>query len=119
MRFIVDESTGYSAARFLQEQGHNVAIVSDTMPEADDLAILQFAYAENRIVVTNDKDFGELIFRSQIPHHGVILLRLQNESGANRVQVLSNLLGQYAEFLPERFTVVTEKNVRFRPKISK
>jgi predicted nuclease of predicted toxin-antitoxin system len=45
--------------------------------------ILRRAFAEERIVVTNDKDFGELIFRLQEPHHGVILLRLQDEIGNN------------------------------------
>ncbi|MCB9422050.1 MAG: DUF5615 family PIN-like protein [Ardenticatenaceae bacterium] len=116
MRFIVDESTGYSIARYLQTQGHDVLIVAEAMPEADDVAILQRAFAEERIVVTNDKDFGELIFRRREPHHGVVLLRLQDESGENRLQVMKALMEQYSEQLPERFAVVTEKNVRFRPK---
>jgi predicted nuclease of predicted toxin-antitoxin system len=116
MRFIVDESTGYGVARYLQAQGHDVLIVAETMPEADDSAILQRAFAEERIVVTNDKDFGELIFRRREPHHGVVLLRLQDESGKNRLQVINTLMKQHSEKLPGRFAVVTEKNVRFRPK---
>jgi predicted nuclease of predicted toxin-antitoxin system len=116
MRFIVDESTGYGVARFLQAQGHDVLIVAEVMPEADDMTILQRAFIEERIVVTNDKDFGELIFRRREPHHGVILLRLQDESGENRLHVIKALMEQYSEQLSERFAVVTEKNVRFRPK---
>lgn len=116
MRFIVDESTGYGGARFLQAQGHDVLIIAEGMPEADDMTILQRAFAEERIVVTNDKDFGELIFRRREPHHGVILFRLQDESGESRLHVIKALMEQYSEQLPERFAVVTEKNVRFRPK---
>lgn len=99
----------------MQSEGHDVLIVAEAMPQADDLTILQRAYAEERIVVTNDKDFGELIFRRQEPHRGVILLRLQDESGSNRIQVMSALMAQYAAQLPERFVVVTEQKVRFRP----
>lgn len=118
MRFIVDESTGFGIARFLQSEGHDVLIVAETMPKADDLTILQRAFDEERIVVTNDKDFGELIFRRLEPHHGVILLRLQDESGSNRVEVMSALITQYATHLPGKFTVVTEQKVRFRPQNS-
>ena len=114
MRFIVDESTGYGIARFLRAQGHDVLIVAEVIPEADDIAILQRAFAEERIVVTNDKDFGDLIFRRGEPHHGVILLRLQDESGDNRVQVMAALMAQYDTKLPGRFAVVTENKVRFR-----
>lgn len=115
MRFIVDESTGYGIARYLQAQGHDVLIIAEVMPEADDVTILQRAFAEKRIVVTNDKDFGELIFRRRKPHHGVILLRLQDEGGENRVQVLTALMTQYGTQLPGHFVVVTENKVRIRP----
>lgn len=115
MRFIIDESTGYGIARYLQAEGHDVLIVAETLPEAEDTAILERAFAEERIVVTNDKDFGELIFRRQEAHQGVILLRLQDEGGVNRVQVMTALMKQYSKQLPGRFVVVTEKKVRFRP----
>lgn len=114
MRFIVDESTGYGIARYLQAEGHDVIIVAEAMPEADDKTILQRAYAEERIVVTNDKDFGELIFRRREPHHGVILLRLQDESGDNRLGVMKALMIQFGSQLTDRFAVVTENKVRFR-----
>ena len=114
MRFIVDESTGFGIARYLQSEGHDVLIVAEVMPEADDVTILQRAFVEERIVVTNDKDFGELIFRLRERHHGVILLRLQNESGSNRIQVMTALMTQFASQLPGHFTVVTEQKVRFR-----
>ncbi len=117
MRFIIDESTGFGVARFLQAEGHDVLIVAETMPEADDVAILQLAWAEERIVITNDKDFGELIFRRQESHHGVVLLRLQDESGSNRVQVVAALMAQYGSQLSGRFAVVTERKIRFRPQM--
>lgn len=117
MRFIIDESTGSGVVIYLQSQGYDAISVVNIMPQADDIEILRYAYAENRLVITNDKDFGDLIFRSQEPHHGVILLRLQDESGTNRINVIKTVVTQYADYLPGRFTVATEKNIRFRPKL--
>ena len=84
------------------------------MPEADDSHILARALSEERILVTNDKDFGELVFRRHQGHHGVVLLRLQDESAANRVRVVEAVLAQYADRLVGHFTVATEGGVRIR-----
>lgn len=114
MRFLVDESTGAAVAACLRNQGHDVVAVAETMPQAEDAAILASAAAEARIVVTNDKDFGELVFRSGQPHAGVLLLRLQDESAANRVQVVERVLQQLAGQLAGNFVVATETQVRIR-----
>jgi len=67
-----------------------------------------------RPVITNDKDFGELIFRSGYPHSGVILLRLHDESPANRIRVVKTVVEQYASRLKRHFTVATDTDVRIR-----
>ena len=61
MRFIVDESTGRSVVAELRAMRYDVLAVAKEMPEADDKEILQRAADQERIVITNDKDFGELI----------------------------------------------------------
>lgn len=115
MQFLVDESTGTSVAEFLRGLGHDALAVADIMPQAADGAILARAVAEGRIVVTNDKDFGELVFRSGQPHAGVLLLRLQDESAANRVAVVRTVLNDHADQLPTHFVVATETHIRVRP----
>lgn len=72
MRFLVDECTGPSVARWLEEQGHEVFSVYDAARGSEDDAILRQAYAEGWILITNDRDFGEKIFREKHPHRGVI-----------------------------------------------
>ena len=99
---------------YLRTAGHNILAVAEAMPQADDQDILARATSEGRILITNDKDFGELIFRSGQAHHGVVLLRLRDESPANRVRVMKGLLGQYADRLAGHFTVATEGSVRIR-----
>jgi len=63
-------------------------------------------------LVTNDKDFGELIFRMRRPHKGVILLRLEDERSKNKIAVLQHLLESYSDKLVNNFIIVTEKTVR-------
>jgi predicted nuclease of predicted toxin-antitoxin system len=65
-------------ARWLIEQGHQVFSVFEQARGLDDDAIIQKAFAENWILITNDKDFGEKVYRERRPHRGVILLRLDN-----------------------------------------
>jgi predicted nuclease of predicted toxin-antitoxin system len=115
MQFIVDESTGSAAVEYLRSADHDVLAVAEAMPQASDEDILARALGEERILVTNDKDFGELVFRSRQGHHDVILLRLHDESSANRVRVLEAVLAQHADRLVGHFAVATEGGVRIRP----
>ncbi len=115
MRFIVDESSGVAVAEYLRSTGHDVLAVSEIMHQAEDQDILILALNEQRILVTNDKDFGELVFRSGQGHHGVPLLRLRNESSANRVRVVRSVMESHANRLQGHFVVATETGVRIRP----
>lgn len=115
MRFIVDESAGASVASYLRRAGHDVLAVAEIMSQADDEDVLSKAMDEGRILVTNDKGFGELVFRDRKEHSGVVLLRLEDESPANRVRVVQSVVEQHADRLSGRFTVATERGVRIRP----
>jgi len=115
VRFLVDESTGAAVVGYLRSVGYDVLAVAETMPQAEDSDILARSASEGRILVTNDKDFGELVFRNGQVHSGVVLLRLQDESSASRVRVIKVLLEQYADRLAGHFTVATERGVRVRP----
>lgn len=79
----------------------------------DDEDIIQKAYTENWILITNDKDFGEKVYRERRPHRGVIFMRLQDERATNKIAVLRRLFEAYADKLADQFIVVTETRVRF------
>jgi predicted nuclease of predicted toxin-antitoxin system len=112
MRFLVDECTGPAVARWLREQGHDVVSVYDQARAAADDVVLQMAKDETRILVTNDKDFGEKVFRSKQSHCGVILLRLTDERPTVKIQVISRLLDLYADKLQGSFVVVSERRIK-------
>ena len=117
IKFLIDESTGASVAEYLRRAGFDVLFVGETMQQADDTDILAQAAHENRILMTNDKDFGELVFRSGRTHAGVVLFRLQDESQDNRVRMAQIVTGEYPERLPGNFVVVTEKGIRVRTRL--
>ena len=86
--------------------------VVEVMPEANDEEILDRAVSEGRIVVTNDKGFGEMVFRSGRVHRGVVLLRLRDERAENKVQMMKVVLAQLGERLRDQYVVATEAGIR-------
>ena len=113
MRFLVDECTGPRVAEWLRTEGHEVFSVYDDARGIDDEIIILKALDENWILITNDKDFGELVFRERRKHHGVVFLRLSDERALNKINVLQSLLKNHADKLNDQFVTVTEKTVRF------
>lgn len=115
MRFAMNENISPSVIRELRARGHDVLSAKETMEGAADGAILQAAQTESRIVVTHDKDLGELAFRSGLSAScGIILIRL---SGAGREADI----GRTLEVLESRqdwaghFSVAEYGRVRMRP----
>jgi len=112
MRFLVDECTGPRVAEWLRNKGHEVFSIYDEARGMIDEKIITKAFNEKYILLTNDKDFGELVIRQKKKHKGVILLRLKNERTENKIRVLQQLLEKYSEKIPNKFIIATEKVVR-------
>ena len=81
MRIIANENISRSVIRKLRENGHNVLSIKESLIGASDPAVLALAQSEKRIIITHDKDFGELAFCSNLPSDsGVILFRISGTS---------------------------------------
>lgn len=113
MRFLVDESTGPYVAQWLRQQGHEVFSVYDEARGMDDDKIIEKAFAEQWILVTNDKGFGEMIYREGRSHKGVVLLRFEDERPSVKITTLGRLLLHYSDRLPGSYVVASEKRARF------
>ena len=114
LRFLVDESTGYLIAKHLIDAGYDAEAVVDILPQASDKDILAYAVHEDRIVVTNDKDFGDLVFLAHLEHRGIILLRTEDYRSTSRWQILEKTIHLYGARLRRAFTVITDEGVRIR-----
>src|SRR5687767_1521771 len=113
MRFLVDECAGPKVAEWLRGRAHEVFSVYDEARGMGDDDVLQKAYTERWILITNDKDSGEMVYRERRPHRGVIFMRLDDERSAHKIDVLRRLLELYEDKLPDQFVVVTDSRVRF------
>ncbi len=113
MKFIVDECTGPKVANWLSSLGFDVFSVPLQGRGMKDLEILEKANIENRMIITNDKDFGELIYKNSHLHKGVVFLRLTNETSANKISTLKKFFDSHSQLIDnESFTVVTENSIR-------
>lgn len=113
-RFLLDENVGQTPALHLRAKGVDVETVAELMPRAKDADILAYAVATNRIVVTIDKDFGDLVFRDGLPHTGVILLRLDDDAIPAILHALDRAINQIGSLLHNSFVVITERHIRVR-----
>ncbi len=114
MRFLVDESAGSRLSSHLTALGHDATFVAHTRGQGiPDEEVLAIAHAEGRVLITQDRDFGDLIFRQHHRHSGVIYLRLGTSSFTARRERLDYVLDNYADQL-DRFIVVTQNTIRVR-----
>jgi predicted nuclease of predicted toxin-antitoxin system len=113
MRFLVDECTGPKVAQWLREMKHEVFSVYEEARGMDDDDIIKKAFEENWILITNDKDFGEKVFRERHPHKGIVFLRLEDERFNVKIETIRRLLRNYSDHLSNKFVVVTENKIRF------
>jgi len=114
LKLLLDENIGHEAVKALRGRGYDIKSILEESRGAADIAILEQAVTENRIVVTLDKDFGRLIFYGSHRHVGVVFLRLEDESQGTIICVLLSVLENYENKLKERFAVATEWEVRMR-----
>lgn len=113
MRLLLDANISTRIVAPLLALGHDVISQLKEDPNAADDAILERACKEQRVVVTYDKDFGELIFKHEAGHFGVILLRTRDESYSTQLKILQNFLeGHPASEIQEHFWVLTESTTR-------
>ncbi|MVM37790.1 hypothetical protein GO730_09650 [Spirosoma sp. HMF3257] len=113
MKWLVDECTGPSVGRWLRERGFDVYSVGEQSPGWPDWQVLAHAVSENRVVISNHKDFGELVFKSRIAHCGIVLMRLDDERIDNKITVLNRFFASFLEpITPQHFIVLTEKAMR-------
>lgn len=111
MRFLVDRCAGRRLAEWLGRNGHDVLEAWSLGPDPGDRALLELAESENRILVTIDTDFGELIYLHDVRHAG--LVRLPDVRAAERIALMSEVIEQHGPVLEDR-AIVTVRGSRIR-----
>ena len=113
MRLIADENIPRIVVQWLRGQGHDVLYAAEDRVQTPDADLLNEAEALGYVILIEDKDFGELVFRDHLNSHGVILLRMENSPASFR-RAPATRLGQIERNLPGKFLVVTKSKLRIR-----
>jgi len=114
VRFLADESLEYRIVKHLRKLEYDITTIAEISPSISDFEVLSKAVSENRIILTNDKDFGDLVFLNFLPHKGVILFRLRSERVEDKIKALNYVLKNYKRQIKNNFIVVEDDNVRIR-----
>jgi predicted nuclease of predicted toxin-antitoxin system len=115
MRVIANENVTGTVVRKLRQHGHDVLSVKESMQGADDRSILQRAETDLRLIITQDKDFGELAYRYRLPAScGIVLFRLSGVDSSTDNQRMFDVIESRSDWIG-RFSVVTNRRIRMRP----
>ena len=106
MRFLADECCDFAAVRALRAHGHDVLAVNEFQQSFVDKDVMDLALAENRILLTEDKDFGWLVFAGRMDSPGVILIRFPAFARSLLAEAVLKLVGEYASQLVGAFVVL-------------
>lgn len=112
IKFIVDECAGTALTTWLRKNGFDAFCITELIPATADSDIQRIAFTQERIIVTVDKDFGELVFKAQLPHHGVVLMRPNSTHPEAKIKIMSMVLTKYSEQLFDNFVTASEHLVR-------
>ena len=114
MKFLADESIEKPVVDWLRGQDFDVRYVTEITPSINDEEVIRFANDEGRILITNDKDFGELVFRQSKIIMGVLLIRATNERTSNKIRLVREVLEKARNKLAGYFVVVNEAGIRMK-----
>jgi predicted nuclease of predicted toxin-antitoxin system len=112
LRFMVDVGVGKKVEQWLLDAGYDVASIREIDPRASDSEILKRAFEDFRIVLTMDKDFGELVYRLGNAHAGVLILRLEDSNSDEKVNAVRNIILQRGDKLKGSFCVYQDNTLR-------
>ena len=114
MNLVADESLDFPIIKALRKEGHSVYSVLEDNQGADDDIVLKLARQKNCILITTDKDFGELVFRLKNLSSGIILLRMAGLSIQEKIQIVIPAIQIHEKEFSNAFTVITKPSIRIR-----
>ena len=114
MKFLADEGVDAPIVFHLRRRDYDVKYIAEFAGGLPDENVLEIANGENRILITSDKDFGELVYRMKQIHSGVILLRLAGIAPHHKAIICESAIRDHLSELMDAFTVIHSTMIRIR-----
>jgi predicted nuclease of predicted toxin-antitoxin system len=108
---VADESVDFRLVIHLREIGVDVFSIHEQRPSVDDKEVLSIAFDRNALLITEDKDFGELVFRFRLPHKGILLIRVNH---SQRFAEIANSIKHNYDRLHDKFSVIDDRSLRIK-----
>ena len=112
--FLADESLDRQIVDRLRDDGHTVLYVADMDPGISDETVLSLANEKEAVLLTADRDFGEMIFRQKKISKGIILVRLAGLTPTSKANNVSSAIEKHLEEVQNAFAVITPSAIRIR-----
>ena len=114
MNLLADEGVDKQVVDALRLAGHTVTWILEQVPGSSDDLIIELANSMSALLITQDKDFGEMVFRRGFVHNGVVLLRLHVLSADDKAELVCNAMRVHGTEMYKAFTVINVRNIRIR-----
>ncbi|MGB9720789.1 MAG: DUF5615 family PIN-like protein [bacterium] len=115
IKFLANVNIERPIIEFLLAKGFDVKSIVDIDKQMPDNTVCELANKEERIILTNDKDFGEIVFFQKKIVYGIVLLRIKGQNVKEKIVRLENLLSRYSDKIVNHFVVVSKEKFRFIP----
>lgn len=113
--FVADENFDFTVVNQLREKGFSVLAIAESFFSVADPQVLQIAVDRNSILLTEDKDFGELVHRLRMSHCGILLVRLLKISSQEKSRRVCEVIEKQGIELINSFSVLSNEQLRIRP----
>jgi len=114
MKFLIDMGVGKKVEKWFRENNYDVKCMRDINIRSKDSDILKLAASEGRMIITMDKDFGELVYNTGMLHAGVLILRLEDTKGEGKVDIVNRIVTGFSEKIENKFCVFQDGRPRIR-----
>ena len=112
MKLLADECIERSIIKHLKDSGFDIVSIAELKPGASDTSVIELANEKKSVLLTADKDFGELIFRQGKLTHGIILIRLHGLSSMKKGRIIVQTLNKHKDKLSGSFSVIEPTQIR-------
>ena len=115
MKILADENISARLVERLRQEGHEVQYIIEIARGSKDSTALDIANEQGALLITDDKDFGELVFHQRLKASGVLLIRLATLSPLEEIEIVTKVIETYGDKLLQSFGVIMPRGVRIRP----
>jgi len=114
MQLAADESVDFGLIVNLRSIGFEVLSIAEFSPGIDDMQVMAITVDKNCLLITEDKDFGELVHRLKMEHNGILLIRMNEINREDRLKIIPSMIKEYFSKLKNNFSVLTSNGLRIR-----